>query len=421
MYKQLLSLSLLISLAACQNQAQESESQAVEAGISVPKGFVVEEYAVNLGRGRHLASRPNGDLYLRLSVAEDEHSIVALRDTNGDHRPDLTEYFGPSEGGTGIKVHQNYLYYSTNTQVFRQAFQGNELVPSGAPELLLTLASQNQHAAKPLAFDGEGHMYVTIGAPSNACQDPDRQAGVKGQDPCPLLETSGGIWRFSDSDTGQTFADGYRYATGIRHSVGIAWNDKINELFAMQHGRDQLHEFWPEYYTEKESAEQPAEEFLRVKEGSDFGWPYCYFDWKKRTKMLAPEYGGNGDSIGRCVSSGYPLMGFPGHWAPNALDFYQGDQFPIKYKGGAFIAFHGSWNRAPFPQQGYKVVFVPFSGPDPVSGYEVFAKGFANPLDAPDSPGQANYRPCGLATGADGSLYISDSQKGYIWKVRYEG
>tara|TARA_B100001115_G_scaffold70821_1_gene52130 strand:- start:946 stop:2223 length:1278 start_codon:yes stop_codon:yes gene_type:complete len=415
---------LLLLFQACSSgsdSAETTDNAGSQAGIEVPEGFKAEVYADDLGKGRHMASRANGDLYLRLSYPERGESIVALRDSNQDGIVDRKVYFEEIDGGTGIKVHNGYLYFSTNTQVFRRRFNGNELVPSGERELILTLADQNQHAAKPLAFDEEGNMYVTIGAPSNACQDPSRTKGVAGQDPCPLLESSGGIWKFSANTPNQTFEDGENFATGIRHAVGITWNPNHSKLYAMQHGRDQLHEFWPEIYTAKQSAELPGEEFLRIEEGSDFGWPYCYYDWQKRVKLLNPEYGGNGDSIGRCGNVDLPLMGFPGHWAPNAIEFYNQDQFPVNYKGGAFIAFHGSWNRAPFPQEGYRVVFVPFSGPDPISGYQSFATGFSGKNDQPESPASAEYRPCGLAVGSKGSLFISDSQKGRIWRISYEG
>lgn len=419
-----ISLLSILALLACGNGEEASKqteavAAAADAGIVVPKGFTASIYADNLGKGRHLASRANGDIYLRLQYPEREGSIVAMRDTNSDGIVDQQITFEESGGGTGIKVHKGYLYFSTDTEVYRRKFKGDELIPSGERELLLTLPNQNQHAAKPLAFDERGNMYVTIGAPSNACQDPSRTAGVPGQDPCPLLETSGGIWRFSDAQANQTFEDGFRYATGIRHAVGITWNKKHKKLYAMQHGRDQLHSFWPDLYTEKQSSELPAEEFLRVDSASNFGWPYCYYDWQKYTRILNPEYGGDGDSIGRCASADIPLMGFPGHWAPNAITFYQGDQFPVNYKGGAFIAFHGSWNRAPFPQQGYKVVFVPFSGMEPITGYQSFATEFAGNNDEPDSPAAAEYRPCGLTVGADGSLYVSDSQKGRVWRISY--
>lgn len=411
---------ILFGAIACGPTAPEPNVLDSEVKLKLPEGFKAEVYADSLGYGRHMAIRSNGDLYLRLAEPNNGFSLVAMRDKDSNGIPEQIEYFEDLEGGTGIKVHNSHLYYSTNSKVYRRKFRGDELVPSGERELLLTLAEQNQHAAKPLAFDGKGNMYVTIGAPSNACQDPDRKPGVAGQDPCPLLETSGGIWKFSDSKLDQKFEDGERFATGIRHSVGLTFNHKQEKLYAMQHGRDQLHEFWPEYYSKKESSELPAEEFLRVEKGSDFGWPYCYFDHQRKVKLLNPEYGGNSDSTGRCSSKDYPIMGFPGHWAPNALEFYHGDQFPISYKGGAFIAFHGSWNRAPFPQQGYRVVFVPFSGNDPISGYQSFATGFSGTDDV-KFPGDAKYRPCGLAVGKNGSLFVSDSRAGSIWRITYQG
>ena len=114
-----------------------------------------------------------------------------------------------------------------------------------------------------------------------------------------------------------------------------------------------------------------------------------------------------------------PVMAFPGHWAPNAILFYTGNQFPAKYKNGAFIAFHGSWNRAPLKQKGYNVVFVPFKDGKVSGDYEVFAEGFKGAEEL-ESPGDAVTRPCGLAQGADGSLYISDDVKGTIWKIEYK-
>jgi glucose/arabinose dehydrogenase len=113
-----------------------------------------------------------------------------------------------------------------------------------------------------------------------------------------------------------------------------------------------------------------------------------------------------------------PLVDFPAHWAPNDLEFYTGTQFPGEYRGGAFVAFHGSWNRAPLPQAGYNVAFAPFEGEEPTGSWTVFADGFAG-NDV--SPNGAAHRPVGLAQGPDGSLYISDSRVGRIWRVMYVG
>ena len=111
-------------------------------------------------------------------------------------------------------------------------------------------------------------------------------------------------------------------------------------------------------------------------------------------------------------------MAYPAHWAPNDLLFYSGKNFPARYQDGAFIAFHGSWNRAPEPQAGYKVVFQPMKDGKPSGAYEVFADGFAGEMKD-NSPRNAQYRPVGLAVGPDGSLYVSDSQKGRVWRISY--
>jgi glucose/arabinose dehydrogenase len=157
---------------------------------------------------------------------------------------------------------------------------------------------------------------------------------------------------------------------------------------------------------------------FRIKKGDDCGWPYCYYDVDKQQKLLCPEYGGDRQKTDRCADKTKSIMQFPGHLAPNALLFYTGDQFPARYKNGAFIAFHGSWNRAPEPQAGFFVVFVPFKDGMPAGKWEVFADGFSG-FTQGASTGKAKYRPCGLAQGPDGSLYISDDNNGTIWKVNY--
>jgi glucose/arabinose dehydrogenase len=189
--------------------------------------------------------------------------------------------------------------------------------------------------------------------------------------------------------------------------MALAVEPGTGQLYAAMHGRDQLGENWG--FTDAQSAELPAEEFMQVDAGDDFGWPYCYYDWQQKLLVLAPEYGGDGKTVGRCASRKPPLIGFPGHWAPMAIAFYGGSLFPAKYRGGAFIAFHGSWNRAPLPQQGYRVVFVPFAAPGkPAGDYQTFAT---------SEKGPTSLRPAGLAVGPDGSLYIADQSSGTIWRV----
>ncbi len=156
-----------------------------------------------------------------------------------------------------------------------------------------------------------------------------------------------------------------------------------------------------------------------LKQGADYGWPACYYDGAQTKLVLAPEYGGDGGTmVGDCDKFDPPAAAFPAHWAPNDLKIYKGSQFPKGYQGGAFIAFHGSWNRAPAPQGGYNVVFQPLSDGRTSGEYIVFADGFAGKHK---EPGRAEHRPSGLAVGPDGALYISDDKGGRIWRVTYVG
>lgn len=201
--------------------------------------------------------------------------------------------------------------------------------------------------------------------------------------------------------------------------MGLDWNFAADALFFTTHGRDQLGTLWPDYYTEEISAELPAEEFHKAAPGANYGWPYTYYDHLSGARMVSPEYGGDGQAQAEAGKYQKPLLAFPGHWAPNDLLFYTGEMFPEKYRGGAFVAFHGSWNRSPFPQAGYRVVFIPFEDGAPAGGWETFANGFAGDPFV-ESSGDAKYRPMGLAIGPEGELYISDSQEGRIWKITYQ-
>lgn len=342
----------------------------------------------------------------------------ALRDTDGDGKADREEEFGDQPGGTGMGIHDGYLYFSTSTAVYRYRL-AEELVPPGDGEVMIDgFPQQGQHDAKPIAFDPQGHIYVTVGAPSNACQEEARTPGSPGIDPCPQRDWQAAIYRFDADTPGQTQqGDGMAYARGIRNAMALDWNPAADKLYALQHGRDSLSTLWPELFTDEESAELPSEELLVVEQGSDFGWPYCYWDHLQDKRLLAPEYGGDGREVGRCAEFGEPAVAFPGHWAPNDLVFYEGEQFPSRYRGGAFVAFNGSWNRAPLPQEGFKVVFVPMTGGSPAGEYEVFADGFAGA--APIQMGNVTARPTGLAVGADGSLFIADGLRGKVWRIVY--
>ncbi len=418
----LLTALLLMLLACASVRAVEKQPKcdSDNGAIDLPKGFCALVFADEIGSARHLTVSEAGDVYVRLREADGEHggTIVALRDTSGDGRADRVERFA-EEGGTGIAVHSNFLYFSTETAILRYPLRDRQLTPQQKPQTVVEgLTARGQHAAKSFTFDHAGNLYVNIGAPANACQKKSRAPGSPGQDPCPLLDDSGGVWRFA-ADQLEQQQDGSkaRFASGIRNAVALQWHASAEQLYAVQHGRDQLHDLWPDLYSTADSAVLPAEEMLALNENEIFGWPYCYYDQRRKQHVLAPEYGGDGKKVGRCAKIQQPAAAFPGHWAPNDLLFYSGTQFPERYQGAAFIAFHGSWNRAPLPQAGYKVVVVPLSNDKPAS-WEEFATGFAGKKEI-KTPGDARFRPTGLAQGPDGSLYIADSVKGRIWRVIY--
>jgi glucose/arabinose dehydrogenase len=259
---------------------------------------------------------------------------------------------------------------------------------------------------------------MNIGSATNSCQTPDRKPSIPGVDPCVELDTRAGVWKFDARKKNQSPTASNHFAKGIRNAVGIMINPTDGKLWTTQHGRDQLGGEGGNWtFSAKYNSENPAEELLQVNQGDDFGWPYCYFSVEENHLVLAPEYGGDGKKTERCAQKKEPVAFFPGHWAPNALFFYTGSTFPAKYKNGAFIAFHGSWNRTGEPEAGYNVVFQPLNRGKAAGAYEVFAEGFS-----PNSGGSTgNHRPTGLAMGTDGSLYVSDDAGGRIYKIVYTG
>jgi glucose/arabinose dehydrogenase len=394
--------------------------KTADVQIKVPAGFSTLVVADGLGTARHLTVNKNGDIYVKLGRLKDGKGIYRLHGFDAEGKAkDLTGFGNFS--GTGIFIHDGYLYASSDEEVFRFKLDANNNITNpDHPERIVTgLLSRHEHESKSIALDNAGNLYVNIGAYSNACQVTDRTQGSPGMQPCPILDSAGGIWVFKNDKQDQTYKDGSRYSTGLRNVVGLDWNEQTNTLFVMQHGRDQLHDLFPSLYDTKQNAELPAECLYELHRGSNCGWPYIYYDQIQQKKILAPEFGGDGKkTAGEDAQD--PVYAFPGHLAPNGLLFYTGNQFPARYKNGAFIAFHGSWNRAPEPQKGFLVAFVPFKNGKPSGDWEIFADGFAGTA-AQVASGRAIHRPCGLAQGPDGSIYVSDDSKGTIWKISYRG
>ena len=371
----------------------------------------------------------NGDVYVAIdgtrvvpqgqTAPRPQGSFVALRDANSDGRAEVVERVG-TIGNTGIALHNGYLYVDEGERIVRYRHTAGQLVPGSPPEVIVQGMPVNPgHRSRNFAFGADGSLFVNVGSATNSCQARDRTLESPGIDPCAELETRAGIWKFAANQTNQTLSTASRYATGARNSTGMAFASN-GQLYALTHGRDNLIQNWPKVFPDSlYGTHNPAETLLRVDQGDDFGWPYCYYSFAVNKLVTAPEYGGDGTRTDRCVGKEAPAAVFPAHWAPLDLHFYRGSMFPEKYRTGAFISFHGSWNRAPGMQAGGKIVFQPFANGLPSGAYEIFADGFAGVPPQEIQPNRSKNRPVGIATGPDGSLYVADDTGGRIYRIIY--
>lgn len=428
----ILALCAAAGLARAADPAQGTACPDDNAGLSLPQGFCARIFADGIGHIRHLTVAPNGVVYGntwsgRYYGNDKPHPggfLVALKDTSGSGKADVIERFGTSvedggHGGTGIFYYKDYLYAEINDKIVKYQLNAAAPLPTGKPITVVSgLPLGGDHPMHPFAIDAGGNLFVDVATATNACQEKNRTLHSPGIKPCTELETRGGVWRYDAAKTDQVFSAAGRYATGIRNAEGFGLDAAGHRVFVTQHGRDQLHTNWPEIIKDADQeATLPSEEMMLLKQGGDYGWPACYYDPFLSRLVLAPEYGGDGKAAGLCAQKTGPVAAFPAHWAPNAMVFSGQPQLPAHYRHGVFIAFHGSWNRAPYSQGGYNVVYQPLSGDKANGACEIFADGFSGPNK---SPAGAAHRPTGLAFGPDGTLYVADDVGGRIYQVTYQ-
>ncbi len=403
-----LRLGTLLAVLLGSHPVAASDCDVDNGGLRLPEGFCAKVFAEDIGPVRNLAISAEGDVFAALRARTlGTGGVLSLRDTDGDGQADERHRFGRGSGH-GIALRDGYLYYAAHDEVVRWPWKKGQLEPKGSPEkLIVDFPKQRSHREKAIALGPDGELWVSVGAPSNACQEKSRTRGSPGRDPCPQLELQAGVWKYAADVPEQNHGTGERISTGLRHTLAMTFHPGRNELWGAVNGRDQLGALWG--FSAEENAELPGEELVLLSKGSDYGWPYCYHDPILDKKVLAPEYGGDGKKAARCADAAPPALSFPAHWAPMAMAFYEADAFPEPYRGGLFVAFRGSWNRAPLPQQGFRVVFVRFDPSGRAVDYDTFAIGAED---------ENRFRMTGVTVGPDGSLYISDDTNQRIWKIQ---
>jgi glucose/arabinose dehydrogenase len=398
-HARLLAVAALLATAASCKRSNPTTAEGCDASIKVPEGFCATLLTDAAGRARHLAVRTNGDLFVaRIASRRDSGGIATIRGST------VQRFWTTPVHGLAL-ASDSTLYASTAHEILRFRFKGDSLAPRKAVDTIVTGLPGGPIPSNTILLDPAGNIIVGIPAATATCEK---------RTPCPALATSGGIWRFDTGKRNQTLANGTRIATGLRVPVAIAINPRDTTMYAVTHGPDSLHERYPQIDAVV-AATHPGDEMIRVASvRADYGWPYCYYDVIAGTRVQSPEYGGDGRSPGNCDRIIRPVMSFPAHWEPMAMVFARGQKLPEKYREGAFVAFHGSSHRAPLPEDGYAVAFVPFREGVASMDFEIFADGFAGAMK---SPAGARSRPAGLALGSDGSLYVSDDKGGRIWRI----
>jgi glucose/arabinose dehydrogenase/mono/diheme cytochrome c family protein len=424
-----------VSLSAADSRAATSSGgcDGDDSGLKLPAGFCATIFADGIGHARDAVVADDGVVYVntwsgRYYGNDKPHAggfLVALKDTKGTGNADVNERFGGTvqgggAGGTGIGIYKGWLYAELNDKILKYPLKKGSILPGDKAQVVISgLPLGGDHPMHPFAIDAGGSLYIDVASATNSCQEKNRTLKSPGKDPCVELETRGGVWRYDAKKINQVFSPKERFATGIRNAEGFGIDAIGHHIFVTQHGRDQLHTNWPDVIKDADKeATLPSEEVMLLKQGGDYGWPMCYHDPFKPGLVLAPEYGGDGTKAGFCAQKIPPVAYFPAHWAPNGMVLYNQKEFPAHYQQGLFIAFHGSWNRAPFAQGGYNVAYQALTGDKASGKCEIFADGFAG---ADKSPEKAAHRPNGLAVGPDGALFVTDDVTGRVYRITYHG
>ncbi len=346
------------------------------AKLTVPDGFVVEEFMSGFTRPRFMLNLP-GDAFLLAESggARDANGAVTLIN-NGSKTRIIEKLDRPY----GMALHDKWLYVAETTSVKRYPFDAKALKVTGAGEEIVSLKDFGRgHWTRTILFDRAGKkLYLTVGSESNFSlgENPMRAA----------------LHRYNPDGSGHETV-----ATGLRNTIGLRWYPGTDDLWAAVQERDGLgDDLVPDY-------------LVKVKEGGFYGWPIAYTGPHREPRH---KDGVDEELVKKTL---YPDVLLGAHVAVLDVLFYTGNQFPQKFRNGLFAAFHGSWNRS--KRVGYNISFVPFKDRKPAAGPDTFLSGWMVDPDKPEVWG----RPVGLLQMRDGSLIVSDDAAGKLWRISYKG
>ncbi|HJT16487.1 MAG TPA: sorbosone dehydrogenase family protein [Thermoanaerobaculia bacterium] len=334
--------------------------------LIVPPAFEISVFASGLDDPRHMLETPNGDVLLSEPGAG---KITILRNNN------KYTFISGLNDPYGLAIRDGFLYIGDEDGIVRVPYTTGATKAASAPQRITPLPSGG-HSTRGIVFNHDGSKaYISVGSASNvsAGEPPERAA---------ILEMN------PDGSAKRVFA------SGLRNPVGMAWNPANGTLWTAVNERDGLGDnLVPDYITE-------------VRAGAFYGWPYAYIGRHEDPRRK----GERPDLVARAT---VPSLLIQSHSAPLGIAFYEGKMFPDAYRGSAFVALHGSWNRS--PRTGYKVIRVPFRNGQPSGGYDDFVVGWMTDANARSVSG----RPVDLLVLHDGSLLISDDGAEKIWRVTY--
>ena len=366
-------VSGVLALAQTPAPPAQPPAPAVPAELVAPAGFTVTVFASDVTNGRLMAVSPDGVLFV---ARQSKGDVVALPDRDKNGKADSVDVVAANLARPhSVTFNGGYLYIATNPAILRVKYANGKV--DGTPEKFIDLPlSTTSHWTRTMAFGRDGKLYVAIGSSCNVCEEDD-----------PRRTT---IMVYNADGSG-----GRPFARGLRNVIGFDWDPGTGVLWADDMGEDGHGE------------EKPADEINRIEDGKHYGWPYFIDNNEPNAKLTAAK------SAPKAAEVTPPALALQPHSSPIDLRFYTGTSFPAQYRGAMFVALHGSSAAARKERLPGRVVRVTFKDGTP-TGVEDFVTGWMK-------DGQVLGRPAGLITGADGALYMSDDNKGFVYRVSYQG